>query len=450
MGVDIIKKQVSKVLNFLRKSRKSRKTTSTSIGNIIPRSEHAISRKYISPHAIKVLYRLHNHDYRALLVGGGVRDLLLGREPKDFDVVTDAKPQQIRDLFRNARLIGRRFRLVHILFRGEIIETCTFRAGHTPVSQAKSHNAKGMIVRDNIYGTIDEDANRRDFTINALYYDIADFSVIDFHNGIADLQQGILRMIGDPEQRYREDPVRMLRAVRFAAKLGFRIEPKTEAPIFSCAHLLQSISADRIFLEVLKLFLGGAALETFKQLHHYELFGYLFPLTNAVLNESTFAEANCFINHMLTDTDLRINAKKTLSPGYFIAALLWLPLQKALKKYHASKLPAVERFKLAYEDVIAVQQKSATIPRYILSIARTIWDLQKRLEQRKHSRCAEIIEHKRFRAAYDFLYLRARSGEKVEGLYQWWTAFYEGDNVTRQNLLDKLPKSKKRRKTSSS
>ncbi|HEB98384.1 MAG TPA: polynucleotide adenylyltransferase PcnB, partial [Thiotrichales bacterium] len=251
---------------------------------IIPRAEHGISRSNISPNALKVLYRLRSAGYRACLVGGGVRDLLLGREPKDFDVATDARPEEVRKLFRNCRLVGRRFRLAHVVFGREVIEVATFRGRHDAAEEGETATSEeGRILRDNVYGTIEEDAWRRDFTVNALYYDIEDFSVRDYVGGMEDLRAGVLRLIGDPEARYREDPVRMLRAVRFAVKLGFRIEPATEAPIESLAHLLFEIPPARLFEEVLKLFQGGMALETFEMLRHYDLFGKLFPLTEEVL-----------------------------------------------------------------------------------------------------------------------------------------------------------------------
>ncbi|MGH8245885.1 MAG: polynucleotide adenylyltransferase PcnB, partial [Gammaproteobacteria bacterium] len=251
---------------------------------IIPRDEHIISRDSISSNALKVLYRLKNAGYQSYLVGGSVRDLLLGREPKDFDVATDARPEQIRELFRNCRLIGRRFRLAHIHFGPEIVEVSTFRAPHH-IEDGEGHVVGGRIVRDNVYGTIDDDVWRRDFTANALFYNIEDFTVVDYVGGVDDIRAGVIRLIGDPVQRYTEDAVRLLRAVRFAAKLGFRIHPDSERPIPRLVHLLKDIPSARLFEEVLKLFLGGCAVQTFEQLRRYGLFEALFPQTEAVLAE---------------------------------------------------------------------------------------------------------------------------------------------------------------------
>ena len=243
---------------------------------IIPRDQHRVSRDFISENALKVLYRLKNAGYKAYLVGGGVRDILLGREPKDFDVVTDARPEQIRELFRNCRLIGRRFRLAHVRFGEEIIEVSTFRAPHHISDQGEGHVEEGRIIRDNVYGDIDDDVWRRDFTINALFYNIEDFSIVDYVGGVKDLEAGQVRVIGDPAQRYTEDPVRMLRAVRFATKLGLRIHPEAEAPMSQCAELLKDIPPARLFEEFLKLFMGGCALQTFESLRHYDWFQRIF------------------------------------------------------------------------------------------------------------------------------------------------------------------------------
>lgn len=251
---------------------------------VVPRAEHGISRANISDNALKVLYRLKQENYQAHLVGGGVRDLLLGHEPKDFDVATDATPEQVRQVFRNCRLIGRRFRLAHVHFGREIIEVATFRgSGDMDDEALERHTENGRILHDNIYGTIAEDALRRDFTVNALYYDISNFALIDYADGLSDLRAGRLRLIGDPERRYREDPVRMLRAVRFACKLGFSIEPLTEAPLFRLAALLAEIAPARLFDEMLKLFHSGYALDVFEKLRHYGLFGQLFPATEDCL-----------------------------------------------------------------------------------------------------------------------------------------------------------------------
>lgn len=424
------------------KGKKSKKAFSKN-ALIIPRSEHNISRKNISSNALKVLYRLHNSNFQAHLVGGCVRDLLLGREPKDFDIATDANPNQVRDLFRNARLIGRRFRLIHILFRHEIIEVSTFRA-HDNEESEQSKSEEGMLLRDNVYGTIDDDAKRRDFTVNALYYNIDDFSVIDFHNGLEDLKKGILRIIGDPDTRYREDPVRMLRAVRFAAKLGFRIEAHTEKPFNELRFLLKNISPARLFTEALKLFLSGQALDTFMLLRHYKLFEFLFPMTESALNNSQFAEIDHFISILLADTDERIMAGKTVSPGYLAAAFLWHSFLHEYIYLNQSLQDPVSAFNIAYSNVSSTQQKAAAIPKHFMLTARNIWELQLRMETPRANKCFNIVNHQRFRAAFDFLQLRLRAGEPLEKAVDWWDKFYLANESQRLEMAANLKKPKKR------
>jgi poly(A) polymerase len=296
----------------------------------IPRPDHEISRASISSAALKVLYGLKEAGYQSFLVGGGVRDLLLGREPKDFDVGTDATPEEIRNLFRSCRLIGRRFRLAHVRFGREVIEVATFRARHDEQSGEGSdsaHSEEGRILRDNVFGSLEEDAWRRDFTVNALYYDIKNFSVVDYVGGLDDLKAGTLKLIGDPEQRYREDPVRMLRAVRFAAKLGFRIHPDTEEPMHDLGQLLEDIPSARLFEEVLKLFLGGCALTTFELLRHYDLFRYLFPMTDEALSHEEEGFPITFVARALENTDNRLAENKPVTPAFLYAALLWEPVR---------------------------------------------------------------------------------------------------------------------------
>ncbi len=392
---------------------------------IIPRAEHGISRADISEHALRVLYGLKRAGFAAYLVGGGVRDLLLGREPKDFDVVTDARPEQVRKLFRNCRLIGRRFRLAHVYFGREIVEVATFRA--IPDADAEGVLLDGgRILRDNVYGTIEEDAVRRDFTINSLYYNIRDFSVVDYVGGLEDLRAGLVRLIGEPERRYREDPVRMLRAVRFAAKLGFRIHPDTETPIPSLARLLGEMPPARLFDEVLKLFQGGCAVETFELLRHYGLFGQLFPLTERVLAGEECGFPHTFVTHALASTDARIQEGKPVTPAFLYAALLWEPVRLRAAELEAREemapLPALQR---AGREVIQAQLAHTSIPRRFSLGMREIWELQLRFRYRSGKRPYRFLEHPRFRAAYDFLCLRARAGEDVGEACQWWTHFQE-------------------------
>lgn len=396
---------------------------------IVARDEHCISRSNISDNALKVLYRLHNAGHQALLVGGGVRDTLMGMNPKDFDVATDATPEQVNRLFRNSRLIGKRFKLVHVVFGRDIIEVATFRA---PPSEQHSDKVaatggEGMILRDNVYGTRDEDAVRRDFTVNALYYNIADYSIYAYAGGWEDLQRKQLRLIGDPETRYREDPVRMLRAIRFMGKLDFVLEPDTAAPIPTMAPLLSQISPSRLFDESLKLFLSGKAEQTLMLLRDYQLFEYLFPATESCLQEDAFA-LELALNTM-RNTDKRLQVGKSVTPYFFLAALLWPAVLRTQREYENSGLPPHPAMQKAADRVIAQQCKHTSIPRRFSMPMREIWELQLRLPKIRSRRCKELLAHPRFRAAYDFLLLREQSGEDLNGLGEWWTEYQQQEGI---------------------
>lgn len=370
-----------------------------------------------------MLYRLRESGYQAYLVGGGVRDLLLGREPKDFDIVTDAEPEQIRGVFRNCRLIGRRFRLAHVRFGRDVIEVATFRAAAPPDAAAVDG---GQIVSDNVYGSMDEDALRRDFSINALYYNIADFSLVDYANGLEDLREGRIRMLGDPEQRYREDPVRMLRAVRFAAKLGFVIEPATEAPIAHLAPLLADIPPARLFEELLKLFLYGGGLSCFEKLRHYGLFAQLFPDTDDCLALEEEAFPLTLVRRGLENTDRRVQEGKPVTPAFLFAVLLWEPVRQRAAQLIAAGMERFAAYELAADEVLARQVSRVAIPRRFSAPMREIWLLQLRFNATGGKRPARLAAHPRFRAAYDFLVLRAAAGEADEALAEWWTQYQEG------------------------
>ncbi len=387
---------------------------------MIPRPEHTVSRKSISEAALRVLYRLLDAGYDAYLVGGGVRDLLLGRDPKDFDVATNARPEKVREIFRNCRLVGRRFLLAHIHFGNEIVEVATFRASHDQAGHGEEGVMDdGRILRDNVYGTLEQDAWRRDFTVNALYYNPRDFSVLDFGMGLADLRAGVLRLVGDPYSRYREDPVRMLRAVRFAAKLSFRIDPDTEAPIAQQHHLLREVPAARLFDEVLKLLMTGNGCQTFTLLRHHGLFAELFPQTESALVYEKEGFALALLRRALSNTDERVLASKPVTPSFLFAALLWEPVRQDVLQQ--LKVPIREALPLAADRVLQEQNTRVAIPRrYALQI-REIWSMQGRLAQIKGKRQTHLIGHPRFRAAYDFLLLRAASGEDVEDLASYWT-----------------------------
>lgn len=387
---------------------------------IIPRDQHNISRSDISKNAVKVLYRLKNAGFQAFLVGGGVRDTLLGLHPKDFDVTTNATPEQITQLFRNARLIGRRFKLVHIRFGPEIIEVATFRA---PPSEHHSQKVaatgnQGMILRDNVYGSKDEDAMRRDFTVNALYYDIKDFSVHAYDGGWEDLQNKRLRLIGDPSTRYHEDPVRMLRAIRFAAKLDFTIDPKTEAPIKELAHLLAQIPPARLYEETLKLFLHGHALKTFHLLRKYHLFEYLFPQAEA--NIASDNDALRLAENTMLNTDIRIQQGKSVTPYFFMAALLWPAIIKQQNEFKLGGMHPNTAMQQAIELVLDRQVKAVAIPKRLTLSMREVWLMQAKLLNTASKKCLDVIAHPRFRAAFDFLVLRVQSGEKLSKEVAFW------------------------------
>ncbi|OBS09883.1 polynucleotide adenylyltransferase PcnB [Acidihalobacter prosperus] len=405
---------------------------------IIPRAEHDISRARISPNALKVLYRLKDAGYEAYLVGGGVRDLLLGREPKDFDIATSARPEELQTLFRNCRLIGRRFRLAHVRFGREIIEVATFRAPHD-IAEDEGDAAlseEGRILRDNVYGTFEQDAWRRDFTINALYYDIRDFSVVDHTGGVGDIREGVLRLIGDPEVRYREDPVRMLRAVRFAAKLGFRIEAASEAPLFELAPLLADVAPARLFDEVLKLFQGGAAVQSFELLRHYGLFGVLFPATEAALAREVDGFPLTFLLRALENTDRRVNEGKPVTPAFLFAALLWEPVRLRVRDLANDELGELPALQIAAAEVASEQTRRISLPKRFSLPMREIWTQQPRFSQRQGKRPMRLMAHPRFRAAYDFLCLRAQVGEIDAELCEWWTRLQETDEAGQQQLLE--------------
>ena len=391
---------------------------------IISREQHNISTTNISSGALKVLYRLKNAGYGSYLVGGSVRDLLLGREPKDFDVVTDATPGQVRELFRNSRLIGRRFRLAHVRFGNEIVEVSTFRAPH-PEDDGAGSVVDGRIVRDNVYGAIDEDVWRRDFTVNALFYNIVDESVVDYVNGMDDIKSCCIRLLGDPRRRFIEDPVRLLRAVRFATKLGFRISPDTQKYLSELAPSLQEIAPARLFEECLKMFFNGCALQTFEQLRRHDLFRVLFPQTEEALAHQHGGFPYTFVANALRNTDSRLAQDKPVTPGFLLAALLWLPMDRLARSHIAQGMNEMDAIMLAGDIVISRQTSATSIPRRHTRMARDIWQMQPRLIRQPQPRPGRILENPRFRAAYDFLLLRAESGEDVSEPADWWTRFQQ-------------------------
>ncbi|MEZ9234737.1 polynucleotide adenylyltransferase PcnB [Shewanella sp. 10N.286.52.A9] len=405
--------------------------------DIVTRDAHTISRRQISENALKVLYRLSKSGYKAYLVGGGVRDILLGMEPKDFDVVTNATPEEIKKLFRNSRLVGRRFRLAHIVFGRDVIEVATFRGHHGETDDKISKsNAEGRLLRDNVYGEIDEDAERRDFTINALYYDISDYSIHSYGGGIRDLDDRTIRLIGDPETRYREDPVRMLRAVRFATKLDMSIEPKTAEPINALAPLLKDIPAARMYEEVLKLFFAGKAKANYDMMRDFGLFQPLFPQISALIKEQPNGNTAKMLNAVMTNTDLRVSQDKPVTPAFFYAALLWYPLkQRADDIALESGLSHYDAHVAAMGDVMEQQCRTISIPRRFSTPAKDIWQLQLRLERSQGTRAFKLLEHPKFRAAYDLLLLRGEAeGGNIGKIATWWKSFVEADETERSDI----------------
>ena len=421
--------------------------------DIVTRDRHTISRKDISPNALKVLYRLLKAGYQAYIVGGGVRDLLLRKKPKDFDIATNAEPAEIKALFNNARVIGRRFRIVHIRFGREIIEVTTFRADHHPINEITGslafkedrerdsvHSKEGMILRDNVYGNIDEDAKRRDFTVNALYYTTDGFRLLDFNHGLQDLKSKQIRIIGDPKERYKEDPVRMLRAIRFSAKLGFSIEENTKKPIDELAYLLDSISSARLFDETIKLMTGGHAVKTFAMLQEFQLGAFLFSPTLEALSEADNSSTK-LVELALEKTDQRLNENKSVTPSFLFAALLWPVFKMHLAESKNLGLAPQLAFEKSAQFAINEQLGYTAIPRRFTLATKEIWKLQSKLASRSKKSIETVFANSRFRAAYDFLLLREESGEELRGLGQWWTNFQESNEPARKKLI--LSRSKK-------
>jgi len=395
---------------------------------VIPRNQHAISRKSISDAALKVLYRLSKSGFRACLVGGGVRDLLLGLKPKDFDIATDATPEQVRELFRNSRIIGRRFRLVHIRFGREIIEVATFR-GHAEDSPKTQLDTEGRILRDNTFGDIEEDAMRRDFTANALYYDIRDFSLLDYGGGLEDIKAKRLRMIGDAETRYQEDPVRMLRALRFAAKLDFEIESSAASAIYSCGHLLAVVPPARMFDEVIKLFHSGNATRVFALLREYGLLKYLVPALHEWIEDEPDEAMLDFIDQALVNTDTRVNTEQHVSPAFIFAVLLWPVVQQQATRMQSDKKKMVSALLQTGEVVMKRQVRHISIPRRFSQMSRDIWTAQPKFHRTQGKQAHRLLAHPAFRAAYDFMCIQASVGLFPFRLSLWWTDFQKDNYV---------------------
>lgn len=415
---------------------------------LITAAQHGINEDLICPHAKSIVDNLVAKGYQAYLVGGCVRDLLLGIKPKDFDIATNAHPQHICRHFSNSRIIGRRFQIVHIYHRRDFIEVSTFRARvNSSTSKQSTRFTDDRLVRDNTFGTIEEDAERRDFTVNALYYDLSNSTVLDFCNGMQDIAARRIHMIGDPAVRYKEDPVRMLRAIRFCAKLGFEIDDNTAQPIHEFGRLLLEVSKPRLFDEVIKLFHSGYAVQCFLELERFNLLPILFPQTIEHLQDDE--HFNNLIKLALENTDVRINQGKSVNPAFIFAILLWKPYLAVRENYCRQGIPRFESMWEAGRATIMDQSAITMITKRFLVTICEIWKLQDRLPKARGKKIFQIMQTPKFRAGYDFLCLRAKAGEIGNSEADWWTTIQdvsEKEQLTLINQRTKKFNQKKQRK----
>jgi poly(A) polymerase len=413
----------------------------------VPKAKHGLARETLSPAALKVCTVLRDGGFSAYVVGGAVRDLLLGIRPKDFDIATDARPEQIKPLFRRALIIGRRFRLVHVMLGPETIEVSTFRGADPQSTENHEHSRDehGRVLRDNVFGSQEDDARRRDFSVNALFFDPQTEEIVDFHGGLADLKKRVLRVIGDPETRYREDPVRMLRAVRLGAKLGLTLDAATREPIAEMATLMERVPPARLFDEMLKLLLSGHASACLRQLREVGLHKGLLPLLDVIL-EQPLGER--FVTLALAQTDERVQTDRPVSPAFLFAALLWHEVLAASKARQGRGERPTQALESAMDEVLDVQCEKLAITRKLTATMREVWSMQPRFENRSGQRAYRLLELPRFRMAYDFLALRAASGEVPAELEAWWRAFQAADAESRTAMLlpDTGPKKRRRRR----
>jgi poly(A) polymerase len=437
----VIKKYIEKLFG-----RNSRPTHKNAKPTIFGADKHAVRREDISRCARRTCEELQRAGHAAFVVGGAVRDLLLARKPKDFDVATSATPEEVRAIFRRSRIIGRRFQIVHVLCGQETVEVSTFRAHFTREPDAENTDEHGRMLSDNVFGTQAEDALRRDFTVNALFYDPVKEEIWDYVHGLKDLKAKKLVMIGDPATRYREDPVRMLRAARLGAKLGLEIDPKTRAPIKELRHLLENVPQARLFEEILKLLLSGNAVECVRVLRELELHHGLLPLLDTALDDP---EAGPFALAALRATDERLAEGKPVSPAFLLAALLWGQVEKNLRRFEGEGQPTVPALHAAMHEALDVQRDSLAIPRRFDATMKELWLMQPRFLQRGGQRPYRLLEHPRFRAAYDFFALRAASANAPQEAAQWWERFQDASPDEREQMLvsgEAGPKKKRRRR----
>lgn len=404
---------------------------------VLGADDHDMSQDMISANALKVLNRLIDGGFDAFLVGGGVRDALVGQQPKDFDVATDASPEEVRELFRNSRIIGRRFRLVHVLFGRDVIEVATFRAAHDKGDGGEVGDA-GQIVRDNVFGTVEEDAIRRDFSVNALYYNIANDSITDYCGGLNDMRDGVFRLIGDAVTRCEEDPVRVLRAARLSAKLGFDIHKDTLKAMKKTRHALAEVPAARLFEEMLKLFQGGYAERSFNAVREHGLLPYLFPLLAPRLENDTVGLEE-LLTTALQNTDARVAAGKPITPYYLLSFMLWPDVEQRARSHVADGMPVAEAIGTAADSVTAEQVRIIAIPRRFSEPMREVWALQLLLEHVDASNIEALMQSRRFRAAYDFLLLRASIDDTLQPLADWWTDIQAATHDQRDEMLESKP-----------
>src|SRR4051812_14448361 len=436
----MIKKYLDKLFG-----RKERVTHKDAKPVVYAKDKHGIQREQISRCARKTCEELQRAGYLAYVVGGAVRDLLLGIRPKDFDIATSATPDEVRSVFRRSRIIGWRFQIVHVLCGAETVEVSTFRA-HFARELDDDRDEHGRMLSDNVFGTQAEDALRRDFTVNALFYDPVKEEVWDYVHGLKDLRAKKLVMIGDAPTRYREDPVRMLRAARLSAKLGLEIDAKTREPIHGMRHLLENVPQARLFEEILKLLLSGNAVECVRVLRELELHHGLLPLLDTALEDP---EAGPFAMAALRATDERLAADKPVSPAFLLAALLWGQVEKNLKRFESDGHPTVPALHSAMHEALDQQRDTLAIPRRFDATMKELWLMQPRFLQRGGHRPFRLLEHPRFRAAYDFFALRAESANAPQDIAKWWERFQDATPDQREAMLttdDAGPKKRRRRR----
>ncbi|MEB0139920.1 MULTISPECIES: polynucleotide adenylyltransferase PcnB [unclassified Undibacterium] len=427
----MIKKFIRKILgvsNPTESGQANRKPT------VLSAKEHGINPQLVSANALRVTQTLQDNGYKAFVVGGAVRDLLTGVKPKDFDIATNATPEQVKRLFRRAFIIGRRFQIVHVMFGQDLLEVTTFRG---PSNEAAPKDEHGRVLRDNTFGEQHDDAVRRDFTVNAMYYDPATETVLDYHGGMKDIRKKVLRIIGVAEARYREDPVRMLRVVRFAAKLQFSIDAATRAPIAVMAPLINNVPAARVFDEMLKLLTSGHAMACLQQLRKEGLHHGLMPLLDVVLEQP---HGEKFVTLALANTDERVLQGKPVSPSFLFAALLWHQVVEKWDAYKAAGEFSIPALHLAADDVLNTQTDALAIQRKVGADMRDIWAMQPRFEKRIGKTPYKVLEHPRLRAGYDFLLLRCACGEIEAEIGTWWTDFINGNEDQREQLIQSKPK----------